>query len=279
MRKRMSIGVCLFALCLGVGLVSAGAQAQSQPAATPSAQAKPATAPAAAATSTAPLPTVDQIVEKYQQASGGKEAWNKLTSRVEKGTFEMDQMAADGTQEIYAKAPDKELFVTDIPSFGVVQRGFNGTAGWSDNPQTGLVDVTGDELGAMRREADFYEALDLKTLYPKMTVKGKDSVNGKDAYLVECVPAEGAPVTMAFDADSGLLVRAQTVADGPMGKTDIITTLSDYRTVDGVQVPFQIHSDLGQIAFTIKLNDVKHNVDIDDKKFDKPVAAAPAATE
>jgi outer membrane lipoprotein-sorting protein len=266
-------------LALGLGLVPAGAQAQSQPAAAPSAQAKPATVSAAAATATANLPTIDQIVDKYQQASGGKDAWDKLTSRVEKGTFEMDQMAADGTQEIYAKAPNKVLFVTDIPSFGVVQRGFNGTAGWSDNPQTGLVDVTGDELGAMKREADFYEVLDLKSLYPKMTVKGKDTVNGKDAYLVEGVPAEGAPVTMAFDAGSGLLVRAQTVADGPMGKTDVVTTLSDYRTVDGVQVPFAIHSDLGQIAFTIKLSDVKHNVPIDDAKFNKPAAPTPAATQ
>jgi len=275
MRKRMSLAVCL--LVLGLGLVPAGAQAQSQPAAAPSAQAKPDTAPAAAAAPAAPLPTVDQIVDKYQQASGSKEAWDKLTSRVEKGTFEMEQMAADGTQEIYAKAPNKELFVTDIPSFGVVQRGFNGTAGWSDNPQTGLVDITGDELAAMKREADFNEVYDLRNLYPKMTVKGKDSVNGKDAYLVEAVPAEGAPVTFAFDAASGLLVRAQTVADGPMGKTDVVTTLSDYREVDGVQVPFAIHSDLGQIAFTIKISDVKHNVSIDDAKFNKP--APPPTTQ
>jgi len=277
MRMRTLISAYTLLLCLG--LVPAGARAQSQPAAAPSAQAKPATTPAAAAAPAAPLPTVDQIVDKFQQASGGKEAWDKLTSRVSKGTFEMEQMAADGTQEIYEKAPNKVLFVTDIPSFGVVQRGFNGTAGWSDNPQTGLVDVTGDELASMKREADFYQVLDLRSLYPKLTVKGKDSVNGKDAYLVEGVPAEGAPVTMAFDAASGLLVRAQTVADGPMGKTDVVTTLSDYREVDGVQVPFAIHSDLGQIAFTIKLTDVKHNVPIDDAKFNKPAAPTPAGTQ
>jgi outer membrane lipoprotein-sorting protein len=268
MRMKTLVALCTLAVCAGVApaAVQAG---QSQSGA---AQATP-----AAAASSAPLPTADQIIDKYQQASGGKAAWEKLTSRVEKGTFELDQMAGDATQEIYAKAPNKVLFVTDSPSFGVVQRAFNGTAGWQDTPQTGLADLTGDELAAMKREADFYGVLDIKDLYPKMTVKGKDTVNGHDVYVVEGTPATGAPVTMSFDATSGLLVRAETVAEGPMGKADVATTLGDYRDVDGVQVPFLIHSDMGGFAFTIKLTEVKHNVDIDDKKFDKP--ASPPATQ
>ena len=243
----------------------AGARAsQAQPAA-----AKPG---AAAATSAAALPSVDQIVDKYVQASGGKEAFQKFTSQVSKGTFELEQMEGEATQEIYAKAPNKVLFVTDSPSFGVVQRGFNGTAGWQDTPQTGLADVTGDALAALKIEADFYREIHLKDDYPKMVVKGKESVAGHDAYIVEGTPAQGAPMTMAFDADSGLLVRAQTVVDGPTGKADIETTLGDYRDVDGVKLPFLIHSNVGEFAFTIKLTDIKHNVAIDDAKFDKPAA-------
>jgi zinc protease len=276
MRTKSLITVCMLAMCAGV-LPAVAQTSQGQAGAAPAAQAKPATGQAAAATSSAPLPTVDQIIDKYQQASGSKAAWDKLTSRVEKGTFEMEQMEGEGTQEIYAKAPNKELFVTDLPSFGVVQRGFNGTTGWQDNPQTGLADITGDELATLKRQADFYGVFDLKSLYPKMTVKAKESVNGHDAYIVEATPAEGAPVTMAFDATSGLLVRAETVADTPMGKANVETTLSDYREVDGVQLPFQIHQDMGGFAFTIKLTEVKHNVPIDDAKFDKP--ASPPATQ
>lgn len=274
MRIKTVIAVCLLAMW---AIPAAAQDTQTQPGTAPAAQAQPSTGQAAAATSSAPLPTADQIIEKYQQASGGKEAWDKLTSVVMKGSFEMEQMEGEATQEIYGKAPNKVLFVTDSPSFGTVKRAFNGTAGWQDNPQTGLADITGGELAALKREADFYGVLDLKTLYPKMTVKGKESVDGHDAYVVEATPAEGAPVTMSFDAASGLLVRSETVADTAMGQTNVQTTLSDYREVDGVQVPFQIHSDMGGFAFTIKLNDVKHNVDIDDAKFDKP--APPPATQ
>jgi hypothetical protein len=226
-----------------------------------------------AAAETAPqesLPAVDKILEKYVSALGGKAAFEKLTSRVAKGTFEMDQMPGTATQEIYEKAPNKQLSITDAPNFGVVKRGFNGTVGWQDMPQTGVQDVTGEQLAAMKRYADFYRDLKLQELYPKMTVKGKEAVNGRDAYVVEATPTEGAAELWYFAADSGLLVRAQTQGEGPMGPVTIESTFDDYREVDGVKIPHVIHQSMGDFGFTIRLTEVKHNVPIDDTKFDKP---------
>jgi outer membrane lipoprotein-sorting protein len=227
--------------------------------------------PVAAQTASAEsTPSVDEILDKYVQALGGKAALEKLTSRVAKGTFEMDQMPGEATQEIDAKAPNKQLTVTDSPSFGVFKRGYNGTMGWQDNPQTGLQDVTGDQLASMQRHADFYWSIKLKELYPKMTVKGKESVSGRDAYVIEATPAEGPAETMSFDADSGLLVRLQGEGESPNGPVDIDSTFEDYRDVDGVKVPFLMHESFGDFSFVIKLTEVKQNVPIDDTKFDKP---------
>ena len=50
-----------------------------------------------------PPPSVDEILDKYVQALGGKAALEKLTSRVAKGTFEMDQTPGEATEEIYEK--------------------------------------------------------------------------------------------------------------------------------------------------------------------------------
>ena len=230
---------------------------------------------AAAVAQTAPqaaLPSVDQVLDKYVKAIGGKAAFEKLTSRVSKGTFEMDQMPGPAAEEIDAKAPNKEYMVTDAPDFGRVRRGFNGAAGWEDNPQMGLRDITGPELAAMKRDADFYGAVNLKELYPKMTVKGKESVNGHDAYEIEASPPDGAADTLYFDADSGLLVRMQREAVGPNGKVTVDITFDDYREVDGIKLPYVMHFSTGELAFVIKLNEVKHNVPIDDAKFDKPAS-------
>jgi outer membrane lipoprotein-sorting protein len=214
-------------------------------------------------------PSVDQILDKYVQAIGGKEAVQKITSRVSKGAFEMEQMGGDATTEIYEKAPNKMYSVTSS-SMGEFKRGFNGTVGWSNNPMQGLVELSGPQLADMKRSSDFYRAIKLKELYPKRTLKGKEAVNGHDAYVVELTPGEGSPETWYFDTDSGLVVRMQTSMETPNGPMDVDSTLSDYRDVDGVKVPFTIHQSLGQFDFTIKLNDVKQNVPIDDKVFDKP---------
>jgi hypothetical protein len=51
-------------------------------------------------------PTLEQILDKYVQALGGKAALLSPTSRVMKGAIEAPAIGAKGTIEIYAKAPD-----------------------------------------------------------------------------------------------------------------------------------------------------------------------------
>jgi len=230
------------------------------------------TAAVAQTTPQATLPSADQVLDKYVKAIGGKAALEKLTSRVSKGTFEMDQLPGPAAEEIDAKAPNKQYMFTDLSGFGQARRGFNGAVGWEDNPQTGMRDITGTELAAMKRDADFYLAIKLRELYPKMTVKGKESVNGHDAYVIEATPQDGAAETMWFDADSGLLVRTEREAETPNGKVTMDVTFDDYREVDGIKLPFVMHVSLGDFAFVIKWSEVKHNLPIDDAKFDKPAS-------
>lgn len=218
------------------------------------------------------LPSVDQILDKYVAALGGKEAVLKISSRVAKGTLELDQMAGEATTEIYQKAPNKMFTDTESPSFGAYIRAYDGTKGWQDTPQTGLDDVTGGQLASLKRSAEFYGDINLKELFPKMSLKGKESVDGHDAYVVEAVAEDGSPETWYFDANTGLRVRIISQTEGPDGTTEVDTQLGDYREVDGIKYPFLIHQSLGMIAYTIRLAEVKQNVPIDDAKFAKPAA-------
>jgi hypothetical protein len=215
---------------------------------------------------------VDEIVAKYEKAVGGKAAFEKLTSRVSKGVFDLGEMGSPGTTEFYQKAPNKQVIITDIPGFGVVRSGSNGTVAWLDTPQSGIEEQTGGVAAAMKRSADFYQAVRLKEEYAKMTVKGKESFDGHDVYVIQATPAEGAPELLSFDAASGLMVREQTQVEAPQGTIDVDTRLGDYRDVDGVKLPFEIHQVRSDFSFTIKITEVKHNVPIDDAKFEKPAS-------
>lgn len=230
-------------------------------------QQKPATDPKPAA-----LPTADQILDKYVQAIGGKAAVEKQTSRVSKGSFEIPAVGATGTAEIFEKAPNKNAAIINIPGFGVVQEGFDGKTAWAQDPQSGLREKAGPELASAKLDGEFYKSVRIKQLYPKLVVKGKDKVGDKDAFVVEATPVESSPETWYFDVQSGLLIRQDSERESPQGKQAVQSFLEDYKDVDGVKLPFTIRQVTPQFTITIKIEDVKTNVPIDDAKFKKPAA-------
>jgi hypothetical protein len=218
-----------------------------------------------------PLPTVDQILDKYVQASGGRAAWEKLKSRVSKGTVAVAAMNVSGPLEIDEKAPDK-LLVTVTLSGSVFLQGFDGTIGWSEDPQNGLREQTGGELAETKREADFYHPLDFRRLYARVSVTGRGNIADRPVYVVEAAPPEGGnPDRVYFDVETGLPIRVVTQHYNFDGSVEEFQEdFDDYRTVDGVKVPFAIHQSDAQVAFTIKLDEVRDNVELKDTEFAKP---------
>lgn len=226
----------------------------------------------ATAAPTSALPTVDQILNHYIEATGGRDAWKKLTTRVSKGTVDIPAMNMSGTIEIHEKAPNESLATVTIGGNSFVQ-GYDGKTAWSNDPQNGLRELSGGELDEAQRDADFYHALDLKKLYKSLTVKRTEKIGDSDAYVVEAATGEeGDPDILYFDALSGLLLRITGQRHTAEGAAPSQIDLSDYREVDGVKVPFSMHQSVGDMAFTISFSDVKDNVELDDAQFAKPAA-------
>src|SRR5438552_11691248 len=71
------------------------------------------------------MPTVDEVLSNYVQAIGGKEAVEKLTSQVAKGSIQFGEASESKPFEFYKKAPDKWRADHADP-----WQGFNGKVGW-----------------------------------------------------------------------------------------------------------------------------------------------------
>jgi hypothetical protein len=221
------------------------------------------------------LPPVDDILNKYIQALGGKAALEKTTSRVAKGTFETPTYGASGTHEQYAKQPNKSVIITNVDGYGIVSQGFDGNTGWSQSPEIGVQEVTGPRLARARRQAVFNRALQMKELFTKLAVTGKDKLGERPVYVVEAVPPEGAPEKMYFDAENGLLLRTDSEAEDHTGAAMVSKVLlEEYKEVDGVMEPHTVKSDSASLSVVIRFTEVKHNVEIDDAIFQKPGPAA-----
>lgn len=228
--------------------------------------------PANAAPPAAP-PTADQILGKYLDALGGADAVAKITTRTEKGHVLVGTSSTP--YDVYMKAPNKRISVSHGQN-GDSFTAFDGTAGWMGGGRGGPRDMPAtDSMSAMVDAALAFPA-SLKTVFPQIRGGRPDKIGDKDVYVLTG-RGPGAPQTrFYFDEQTGLLVRVIRYNDVGLGMMPVQVDYSDYRAVDGVKVPF--HWTLARPGgrFSIQIDSAQQNVPIDDSKFMKPAAPAPA---
>ena len=223
------------------------------------------------------LPSVGQIVEKCAKANGGKEAWAKLSTLVMTGTIDVPTYSLAGKIEVYAKAPNKILRITDINEGQYVQKeAFDGKAGWKLDPQAGLKQLAGPELEEAKAESVFDSEVRLKEIYPDMKVTGRAKLGDRDAYTV--LAHEGRKtVTFYFDAQTGFRIGEDSEGPDDSGTVQKIKlTFDDYGPVagGGVQIPHKIRGTSPVVTFEMQIKDAQFNVPVDDAKFVMPPAGS-----
>lgn len=252
----------LFLLCLTLASTAAPAEDRGAP----RAGSEP-----ALGTQTAPTASVDTVIDRYLQALGGKAALEKLTSRLTRGAI----LPAEGESiplEVYWKAPDRWLQVIGAPDEGLMRAGFDGKMGWTQDSEGRVQEMTGDMLATVQHSGAFFQQARLRDLYPKMTLKGAGKAGDREVQLIEATRADGSPETLYFARDTGLLIRRDLVRQSPRGRQTTEITYEDYRVVDGVRIPFLTRHRRGAAVpdLTIKVDEVKHNVAVDDARFSRP---------
>ena len=218
------------------------------------------------------LPEADKVLEKYLVALGGADALKKTNSRVEKGT-----LSAFGAQrllvEVYEKAPDKSISIMHLPN-GDSVTAFDGHSGWLSAPGRPPHLMNSAENEAAGIDADFYFPLHIKMRYQKFTVAAGEKIMGHDTILVAAGGQTQPPVQLYFDSGSGLLLRLIRYEETPLGRNPTQIDYSDYREADGIKVPFRWTLARPGNRFTIQIEQLQHNVLIDDAKFIAPAARA-----
>lgn len=218
----------------------------------------------------ASLPTADQVFDKYVQAIGGHAAFDKLKTRVWKGTY----ITSNGTSlpyEIQQAAPNKFLSILTTPKQGVFLMAFNGTSGWQQNAR-GVRELGGSDLAQLKTFIGFFGGAGLKEQYSNLRVVRKEKIGEREAYLVRGVSTDGNNERLYFDTQTGLLLRRITIEKTVLLPIPEETDFEDYREVDGVKLPFTIVVQDIDPAYnaTRKFTEVKHNVAIEDAKFNMP---------
>lgn len=255
----------LILLCLApVGSAQAPASAPPAPAAPPSTK--------TGGGASGRLPGIDQILERYVAAVGGADALRNLKTRRVLGEFEIEGMNMTGSFEILGSAPARSVIALDIPGVGQFRQVVNGEKAWSLDPLSGVRELAGAELADYLRDAEFHRELNFKKLFAKLEVVSRLKLGDQEAFIVNATPALGVAEQFYFDATSGLLIRQDTRRESPNGVMPSEIFFSDYRTVDGVRMPWRIRQQTPAFTINLTFREITHNLTVDEVKFARPAA-------
>ncbi len=209
--------------------------------------------------------TAEQLIARYVERLGGESAIQKLATRVERGTLTREN-GPPAPVEVIRRAPGQYALSVAFPN-GAMTQVFDGNEGWF--VAGGLREANGLELERLRRDGEFFPALNIRQTYPSAMLAGIDKIGERPAYVIA---GRGANVVerFYFDTETGLLVRRVAVHRTLVGDMPEQTDYADYRGVDGVEVPFRVTRQEVAARWIEHYDEVKFGVPADDARFQKP---------
>lgn len=196
-------------------------------------------APAVPASAQDALPSGRDVINRFVDAIGGRDAILAQSGRHMMGSFEIPAQGMGGALDVYAQPPNKMLVKVTIEGIGEVLTGYDGATAWAMNPMMGPMVLDSLQLKQMQQQADFYSSL-----YPEGQISGLETVaeevfEGVACYKVKVTTAWGESYHEFFDKATGLMVGSQRNQESPMGSVDIVTVVSGWHEVEGMRVPFK----------------------------------------
>ncbi|WP_321945858.1 hypothetical protein [Paraburkholderia sp. J10-1] len=222
--------------------------------------------------------SVDQIVEKNVEARGGLDAWRKVQTMIWSGHVNSANAPAPDLPFVLAmKRPNKTRFEVTVYNQKSV-RVFDGKQGWKLGPN-GMGSATPrpysmDEATSARDEQVIDGLLiDHQAKGVAVTLEGTDQVGGRDTYRLAAKLPSGVTRHVWIDAQTFLDVRVDHQVRTPLGQTVVVLVdYSDFRSVEGLQIPLEIESGAAASDNKDKLtiDKVSVNPALDDGIFTRP---------
>ena len=216
------------------------------------------------------LPNPVDLIDKFIETTGGKDAYRAITTEVIKADFAIKSQNLQFPVVIYT-AKGKTYTSLDIPSLGKFEFGSDGQTAWQRSvvpgprlqPQSnlgGLVGpVPGDVLGWTEGN------LNLETV-------SKEEVNGSPCYQIKIgVQQQNDPAnTACFDVQTGYLVRTAAATKQQANVITVESIFSDYQSQNGFKTPYHIETKVAGQLVSVDLKEIVINGPLPDGIFDLP---------
>lgn len=217
------------------------------------------------------LPPARDIIERFVQVTGGREALARHSSRRATGKITMPAQGVEGDVELLAARPDLMRLRMTIAGVGEIQSGYDGKVAWSVNPLTGPMILQGKSLEQTKADADFDAVLHPDTQYTTLETVEKTTFEGRPAFKVRAVRASGDEDFEYYDVENGLMLGAEVTRESPMGPVKATHVTSDYKDFGGLKIASRMIQRLMGTEQVITISDIEYDK-VDKSAFDLPPA-------
>jgi len=214
--------------------------------------------------------SVDDVINQYILARGGKEKLNSVKSIYFEGTRQM----MGNEVEVKVTKVDGKLNRVDFEFGG--NSGYTIVTpdkGWTYIPMRSdkAEEMSADQLKGMQSQLDIAGPLvDYATKGYKAELKGKETINGKEAYHIDLTSSTGKTTSYYIDTKTNLLIQIRQMAEGRNGEgeKEVITDLSDYKEIGGVMFPQTLTTEgSGQGSGSMTFDKIEVNIPVDEKLY------------
>jgi len=186
------------------------------------------------------IPTVEELLEQIRAGYGADKVAGLGNVRMT-GTVDFVHQGGRGKAMLLIAGLDRYLSALDLGSLGHVKTAYDGKRGWVDTAFSPFEKLSGPRLKQLRFNHPLWLLNDWQKTYDSAAIVRSGSVDGEKVFLLKLSGKELPSRILYVSAKSGLVLREKTAQIVPgLGQIPVTVNFSDYRTVNGVKLPFKI---------------------------------------
>jgi outer membrane lipoprotein-sorting protein len=213
--------------------------------------------------------SVDEIVARNLAAKGGAERLRAVNSV--KMTGRLKGPAGETKQSSWAKRPNlrRRETTSDGQTFVL---GFDGKTVWAINPLVSQAprEITGPQADMTRQGTDDFDSplLDYKAKGYTVDLVATESVQGISMHRLRVTSKTGAIQDIYLNAETMLESKIVMQLDQGGKKALVTSEFANYKSVDGINVPFHIRQVFnGKLMAEVFYDQVQFDVPMEDSLF------------
>lgn len=204
------------------------------------------------------------IIKTYINAIGGSKKLNAVKDITIKRSADSQYGKINMVEQ--KKSPNKYNMTISIGEMTVQKMIYDGNKG-SQSGMQGKKEISGDELAELKVEAINTHEMYYEKLGFKLEIKGVETVNGSDAYILDITSPTGKKSTEWYDIATGYKVKSSQTTVTEQGSITQSIDYLDYKEINGIKYPTFIIINGGPLPLKLELTSVDTNKGIDDSNF------------